>query len=210
MRHSEKLYPKENPAITLINKIKMKTIKPPIHLKENAPASPDSHPEFLFTMLNPSETQTSWWITSKESWKTTSFGPKKPKKMTLDSLINSKTFKLPNTSGSDAQTQEFQPTKSSALSQENFSFTETSPTKRHCQISTLWQLFNTLLNTWKLRTLSYVVITDVVASERHSREKTTDLWSHGFHTSEIWGPVTENNSEKIIKRRTKIFWWNWT
>ena len=117
------------------------------NLKESHSLSQDSHPESQLMISNQSENQMPSWITLRKLWKTTSSGHKKPKRMILTFLIDSKTSKPPNTSGSDAQTQEFLPTKSLALSQENFSFTETSQTKPHCQISMLWQLFNTLLNT---------------------------------------------------------------
>ncbi len=147
--------------------------------------NPDSLPESLFMMLNQSETQMFWWTISKESWKTILSGHKKHKKMSLISFKSLKAFKPLNTFGSDAQTREFPPMKSSDLNQESFSCTETSLTKRHCQILTLWQSFNMQLNTWKWRTLLSVVITDVVVWGLHSREKITGLWSLGFHTSEI-------------------------
>ncbi len=203
-RLSENCQLKGDPAIAVMNNLRNRA------LKESQSLSQDSHPEFQFMTLNPSETQMLSWITLRELWKTTSFGHKKLKRTTLISLIDSKTSKPPNTSGSDAQTQESLPMKLSALNQENFLSTETSRTKPHCQILTLWQLFNTLLNIWRLKISLSADITDAVVSELPSREKTMDLWSHGFHTSEIWGPDTEKNSANIIKKKTKTFWWNWT
>jgi hypothetical protein len=101
--------------------------------------SPGFLPEFLFMILNQWEIQTSSWIISKKSWKTILFGHKKHKKMILNSLKSSKIFKPLNTFGSDAQIQEFQPMKSSDLSRESFSYTETLRTKPHCRILMLWQ-----------------------------------------------------------------------